>query len=108
MTMQVPDWALAAVAGALGGMVRLFSRPEESWIRRVGTATVGAVTAIYGTPVASPIVASYLAAYEVPIAGVSGLCGFLLGMIGLSVCEGTIRIAQRWRAKPTWPPEWKP
>lgn len=100
----IPDWVLAAVAGGLGGAVRVLTRPEESWMRRVLTSVVGSVVAVYGTPVLAPIVATYLSSYQVPIEGVSGLVGFMLGMTGLSLCEGAITLVRRWRDRPTWPP----
>lgn len=93
--MKIPEWLLWFVAGGLGGAVRMFSRPEEGWLRRVGTSLAGGVVAIYLTPLAAPIAAKYLTGYEVPIGGVYGAVGFLSGMAGLSICEGIIRRVKR-------------
>lgn len=92
------------VAGGLGGLVRGLTRPEQSWLRRTGGAVAGAFTAGFATPVAAPIAASFLARWNVPPEALFGVCGFLFGLTGLSLCEGAIRLADRWRNDPKFPP----
>jgi S1-C subfamily serine protease len=36
----------------------------------------------------------------------AGVTGFLLGLTGLSICEGAIRLADRWKQNPKLPPLW--
>lgn len=87
----LPDWFLAGLAGLIGGAARSANRPDHSWARRIGTSLVGGLTSVYLTPVVAPVVKSYLASYEVTMGSIAGLCGFLLGMAGLSLCEAVIR-----------------
>lgn len=92
------------VAGGLGGVVRAITRPEQSWLRRSAGAVAGAFLAGFMTPVAAPIAASFLARWNVPPEALAGVCGFVFGLTGLSLCEGAIRLADRWRNDPKLPP----
>ncbi len=92
------------IAGGLGGLVRVLTRPDQSWLRRSGGAFAGAALAGFATPVVGPIAATLLAKWNVPPEAVAGVCGFLLGLTGLSLCEGAIRLAERWRDDPKVPP----
>lgn len=85
------------LAGALGGLVRVLSRPEEGITRKIFTTMVGAIVAGYATSPVTGIALNYLSAYHLDEASIAGSVGFLLGLTGLSICEGIIRIAQRWR-----------
>lgn len=91
------------VAGGLGGVVRAITRPEQSWLRRSAGAVAGAFLAGFMTPVAAPIAASYLSRWNVPPEALAGVSGFLFGLTGLSLCEGVLRLADRWRNDPKLP-----
>jgi hypothetical protein len=90
-------------AGAIGGVVRGLTRPEQSWLRRTAGAIAGAFASGFGTPVVAPIVAAWLNGYGAPAEAVAGVTGFLLGLTGLSICEGAIRLADRWKQNPKLP-----
>lgn len=91
-------------AGAIGGVVRGLTRPDQSWLRRSAGAVAGAFASGFCTPVAAPIAAAWLAPYGVAPEAVAGVAGFLLGLTGLSLCEGAIRVAERWKRDPKLPP----
>ncbi|KAB2863786.1 MAG: hypothetical protein F9K43_18635 [Bauldia sp.] len=91
------------VAGAIGGLIRGLSRPDQGWPRRAVASLIGAFTAGYGTPVVAPVAIAQLAGYGVTVDAAAGLIGFLLGLAGLSICEGVIRLARRWRDNPRLP-----
>ncbi len=95
------------VAGALGGVVRSITRPDISWPRRIVTGIAGALVAGYGTPLAAPFLWRWLpedVAGRVSFGEIEGLAGFVLGLTGLSIADGLMRLAQRWRDHPTIPP----
>ena len=94
------------VAGGFGGLVRGLTKPQVSVPSMIGTGVVGAFVAGYCTPVVAPIAHRYLEHFGANIgqAEVAGLVGFMLGMTGLSVAEGVIRWARKWRDHPTLPP----
>ncbi len=85
------------VAGAIGGAIRGLSRPGESLWRRILTTVAGALVAGYGTPVAAPLLAAQLSASGINTETAAGLCGFVLGVAGMSLCEGVVIRAKRWR-----------
>lgn len=85
------------VAGGIGGAIRGLSRPGESIWRRILSTVIGSLMAGYGTPVAAPIVAAQLASSGVTAETAAGLCGFILGVTGMSIVEGAINRAKRWR-----------
>lgn len=88
----LPDWLLNLIAGLIGGTVRAASKPAETWGERVVTALVGGAVAVYLTPVVAPILQPYIGG---AVDAVSGFCGFLLGMSGLSSAELALRIIRR-------------
>lgn len=94
------------VAGGLGGAVRAITRPDLSWARRISTGLAGALVSGYGTPVLAPFAHIYLDKFGVHVGfdEIAGLVGFVLGMTGLSIAEGIIRWARKWRDNPTLPP----
>jgi len=94
------------VAGGFGGLVRGLTKPSVSFTKMIGTGIVGALVAGYGTPVVAPITYRYLEGFGANIgqAEFAGMVGFMLGMTGLSVAEGVIRWARKWRDHPTLPP----
>jgi len=83
------------VAGAIGGAIRGLSRPGESIWRRILSTAIGAIVAGYGTPVAAPIVAAQFASTGITAETAAGLCGFLLGVTGMSIVEGAIAWVKR-------------
>ncbi len=85
------------IAGAAGGIVRSLSRPGGSWARHVGTAIIGTFVAGYGTPVGTVFASRYLASPDLPSSSVEGMVGFVLGLIGMSLCEAALRWARAWR-----------
>lgn len=85
------------IAGAIGGAMRGLSRPNESIWRRIMTTAAGALVAGYGTPVAAPLLAAQLSDAGVTPETAAGLCGFVLGVAGMSICEGIVIRAKRWR-----------
>lgn len=99
------------VAGLMGGMVRAITRPDISWGRRVGTGIVGALVAGYGTPIAAPMIWHWLPDHvtaRLTYGEVEGLAGFVLGLTGLSLADGAVRMAREWRDNPTFPPRFPP
>lgn len=93
------------LAGAAGGIVRSLTRPGASWRVTLATSVVGAIVAGYGTPIGARYAGHYLASPDLPIASVEGLTGFLLGLIGMSLCEALIRRARTWKdGLPPLPP----
>lgn len=95
-------------AGFFGGLVRAIvsSREERegSWflwfLRSVGTAIVGALFAGHLTPIVAPIISGWSNVRDV---SVEGATGFVLGLCGLALSEGLIKIARRWRENPKLP-----
>ncbi|AEV37575.1 hypothetical protein PSE_3067 [Pseudovibrio sp. FO-BEG1] len=95
-------------AGFFGGLVRaIVSSKEErkdGWLlwllRTVGTAIVGALFAGHLTPIAAPFISSWS---NVRDASVEGATGFVLGLCGLALSEGLVKIARRWRENPKIP-----
>lgn len=102
-----PDPALWGIkvahllAGFIGGLARSLARPGGSLARHVGAAVVGTAVAGYGTPIGA-----HFAAPDLPAASVEGMVGFVLGLIGMSLCEAVIRWVRLWRDGP--PPGWRP
>lgn len=93
------------LAGAAGGIVRSFMNPGTSLRVTVATCVVGALVAGYGTPIGARYLSHYLDWPDLPVFSVEGLTGFLLGMIGLSLCEALIRRARSWKdGLPPLPP----
>lgn len=107
-----PDPALWGIkiahlaAGFIGGLARSLTHPGGSLARHVCAAVVGTAVAGYGTPIGAHFAARWLAAPEISPASVEGMVGFILGLIGMSLCEVAIRWVRRWRDGP--PPGWRP
>lgn len=83
-------------AGAVGGFVSALLQPEAPILRRVTSALCGTVVAVYGTPVAAPIAARWLAGDFQP-ASLEGATGFLLGLTGMSLCDAAIKWVRLWK-----------
>lgn len=92
--VKLATWA----AGAIGGVVSAILHPGAPIMRRASSALCGTIVAVYGTPVVAPIAARFLAGDLQP-ASLEGATGFLLGLTGMSLCEGAIKSVKAWR----WP-----
>ncbi|WP_068312581.1 hypothetical protein [Polycladidibacter hongkongensis] len=88
------------IAGLCGGLVRVIVHPRASLANTIGATVVGALVAGYLTPVVAPVLERWLGPTD---AGVEGATGFMLGMCGLALSEGLIKLARRWRDDPTLP-----
>ncbi|PLW79056.1 hypothetical protein [Cohaesibacter celericrescens] len=88
------------VAGFFGGLVRAIIHPDRSVTYTIGATIVGALFSGYMTPVAMPLVDRYLG-YSDPSVG--GSVGFMLGLCGLAISDGVVKLAKRWRDNPTIP-----
>ena len=73
----------AALAGALGGMVRWVTL-RDSWKEGVPALLVGAVCAVYVAPFIEPIIGPAMSA-TAPDADVGALTAFLTGLGGIGI-----------------------
>lgn len=90
------DAGKAALAGALGGIVRwLTLRPK--WSEGLATLVVGAICAIYLGPLALPIVEGSVGKV-IPNGDMSGLASFLVGIGGVSLSGFVLDLFDRRRA----------
>ncbi|WP_310622494.1 hypothetical protein [Flexibacterium corallicola] len=89
---------LHLAAGFMGGLVRSIVHPRTSFAYTMGTTTVGALFAAYMTPLAVPLLQRWAGGSD---ASLEGAAGFLLGLCGLALAEGLVKIARRWRDNPS-------
>ena len=80
-------------AGAAGALVRVYIQGKRFTWEVAGGAFGGAVCSVY----LSPLIAQWLSITD---AAANGGLGFVIGMIGLSLAEGVVRLAQRWANNP--------
>jgi len=80
-------------AGLAGAFVRAVIQGNKLTWQLVSSVIVGALCATYLTPV----VVMYLG-----IAATNGLA-FGIGLIGMSLAEGAVKLAQKWAANPKLP-----
>lgn len=85
------------LAGVAGGLVRGLVVKGFSWSQRIGSAVVGGLTAGHVTPAAMPFVRRWLDLWSTPTGDIEGSVGFCIGLFGMTVCDGLIRWARRWR-----------
>jgi hypothetical protein len=85
-------------AGLAGAIVRIAIQGKRFTFEVVSGAFAGSLCAVY----LAPLVARWLGLDLLDAAANSGLA-FVLGMIGLSIAEGLVRVAQRWAANPKLP-----
>lgn len=85
-------------AGLAGAIVRIAIQGKKFTFELVSGAFAGSLCAVY----LAPLVARWLGLDLLDAAANSGLA-FVLGMIGLSIAEGLVRVAQRWAANPKLP-----
>ena len=82
----------AAIAGALGGVVRWLSPPRADWLTGMTTVVVGAICAVY----LSPLVVYWLTSNPSP--QMLSAAGFVTGVAGISVSSFILSLWQAWRA----------
>lgn len=85
-------------AGVAGAFVRAVIQGKKLTWELVSFVLVGALCATYLTPV----VVAYLG-----IAATNGLA-FGIGLIGMSLAEGAVKLAQKWAANPKLPKDTTP
>jgi hypothetical protein len=84
------DAGRAAIAGALGGIVRwitLRERPREA----IGSLVVGSVCAIYLGPLVEPIMEPIIGKIT-PQGDSSGFASFVVGLGGISIASFVIEV----------------
>lgn len=84
------DAGRAAVAGALGGIVRwitLRERPREA----LGSLVVGAISAVYLGPLVAPLLEPVVGAIA-PKGDASGFAAFVVGLGGISIASFLIEV----------------
>ncbi|MBM7323870.1 hypothetical protein [Brucella anthropi] len=85
-------------AGLSGALVRTFIMGKRwTWETLMGSL-VGALCAIYLTP----LIGTWLGLNLLDLS-VNNALAFALGMLGLSLAEGLVRLAQRWANNPKLP-----
>lgn len=108
-----PDWLQSVIgvklvniaSGFAGGIVRGLVNPHYTWPTRISSAIVGGLTAGYATPPVSIFVRRWFDLWGYPSGDLEGSVGFLLGLVGMTICEAAIRWAKRWRdGPPNFPP----
>lgn len=81
------------IAGIAGAVVRAVIQGKKLTLDLISYVLVGALCATYLTPV----VVMYFG-----IAATNGLA-FGIGLIGMSIAEGAVKLAQKWAANPKLP-----
>lgn len=85
-------------AGLSGALVRTFIMGKRwTWETLMGSL-VGALCAIYLTPITGKWLGLNLEDLSI-----NNALAFALGMLGLSLAEGAVRLAQRWADNPKMP-----
>jgi len=105
--------ATAATAGLAGAYIRQLFPPRKPVRQRIAEYIGGAFTAVYGGPVAGPllyqaieVVAKWWGTTVADVLArqsVESLAGFMCGAIGLTIIEGLFVLARRWRDDPRLP-----
>lgn len=109
---EVVNWlvknAPIIAAGAFGGVVRAFTRPERSVGLLILSTMGGALFAFYGSPLLGGFMWGWVRPFaedaEITRTSIVGLSGFVCGLVGFPVAEGLIHVARRWKDDPHWPP----
>ncbi|WP_262265511.1 hypothetical protein [Microvirga yunnanensis] len=86
------------VAGVAGGIVRAIIRPGQSLFQSASTAFAGVLCAAYATP----FLKTWLG-ISVADTATTNAVAFFIGLVGMSVAEGAITMAQAWSMKPRLP-----
>lgn len=87
------------VAGFFGGLVRAIIHPDRSITYTIGATIVGALTAGYLTPVALPLAERWFGSDP----SFGGSVGFVVGLCGIALTDGIVKMAKRWRENPSLP-----
>jgi hypothetical protein len=87
------DLGQAAIAGALGGLVRWITL-KENWKDGFTTLLVGAICAMYLGPLVSPILEPVIGKIA-PDQGAAGFTSFVVGIGGISLSAFLIDIFRR-------------
>lgn len=85
-------------AGAAGAIVRTMLAKGRSMWEILSGVMIGTLSAIYITPV----VITWLNIDVSSLDNTNGIA-FGIGMIGMSLAEGAVRLAQRWASNPRLP-----
>jgi len=83
--MFSPDGQAAAVAGALGGLVRWMTL-RDHWTEGVAALIVGAICAMYLGPLIEPILTPTIGRIA-PDRDADGFAAFVVGLGGISLAE---------------------
>lgn len=86
------------VAGIAGAFVRTVIQGKRLSWELVSACLVGALCAMYLTP----LVAKWFGINALDVSTINGLA-FAIGMLGLSLAEGSFKIAHRWAISPRVP-----
>lgn len=83
------DWitnerASLIVAGALGGLIRWVTL-REHWQNGLISIVVGAICALYLSPLAEPLFRPFLVGLELDDSARSGFSGFVVGIGGIGI-----------------------
>lgn len=87
-------------AGLAGSLVRSFITSTKSKWEIFTGSLVGSLSAVYLTP----IVVAWFNMDATQLSSTNGIA-FGIGMTGMSLAEGAVRMAQRWAANPKLPTE---
>lgn len=111
-----PDWLhnligmrlVDVIFGASGGAVRGLVVKNLSLSQRIASTVVGALTAGSLGPAANALASRWLDWGGFPLSAVEigGSVIFIVGLVGMTICDGLIRWARRWRDGP--PPSFTP
>lgn len=91
------DPGKAALAGALGGVVR-WATLRHDWREGLVAVVVGAICAIFLGPLVEPLLEPVLGAIT-PDGGADGFASFVVGLGGISLSGLVIDILNRSRGK---------
>ena len=90
---DLPEWMIAAIAGALGGVVRALQSPGTNLRALSVDVFVGAIVAVY--------LGDYVAAILSPLEGIGGIenisnaGAFLAGLLGMTLVEFVKTVLRR-------------
>lgn len=88
------------VGGILGALVRSLIK-KDSMIAGFISITVGGICSLYGTTPAYLWMTTYIPSIAVP--STEHMMSFLIGVTGMTLCEGIMIKAKRWSDNPTFP-----
>jgi hypothetical protein len=97
------------IFGASGGVVRGLVVKNLSWSQRIASTVVGALTAGSVGPAANALASRWFDWWGFPLSTVEigGSVIFIVGLVGMTICDAVIRWARLWRDGPP-PPFFSP